>query len=298
MTSSMGATFAKQPDASVLVEGTNGKGTYTITLADRPDRALPRSGSSCWPTPSCPPADPAARPTATWSSRKSRPRRRPRPIRRSRCRVTFGRATADFARKDFRWAMPWIAATENRLGRRSAVRQGSRGHVRNARRRRSSRAARSSSSRINHQYDDVHTIGKFRIAVDRGQAAAQLSGRCRPTSPRFWPSPPSQRTDAQKAELAGYYRVARRRLGPPERSRGRRGRAAKEPPPDRRTRSGLGPDQQPVISVQSVVDCRLPGRTARIRACRQARPEAVGLDSGSAWIRERPSRAAGRESER
>ena len=65
MKSITAATFAKQPDQSVLVEGANGKRHVHGRAAHRCWRTSRRFDWNCWPIPSCPPGARAGRPTAT-----------------------------------------------------------------------------------------------------------------------------------------------------------------------------------------------------------------------------------------
>ncbi len=203
MTSSMGATFAKQPDQSVLVEGGKGKGTYTITVPTDlslvtairlellADAKLPAGGPGRAPNGNFVLSELKA--TAAQKADPSKP-----------TLLSFARATADFAQEGFSvnnavdgnpqtgWA---IAPRFNQNNtaifeiREDANLEG----------------GTTLTLTLDHQFEDDHLVGKFRVAV---------TGAKRPVNPPAAPPnivailivPAEQRSDTQKAELAAYYR--------------------------------------------------------------------------------------------
>ena len=60
--------------------------------------------------------------------------------------------------------------------------------------------------KMSHQFQNVWTLGRFRLSVDPGRQAGRPRA-CRRTSGPSWPSPPELRTEAQKNALLAYFRA-------------------------------------------------------------------------------------------
>ena len=203
MTSSMNATFAKQPDRSVLVEGPSAKGTYTlkfdtelatvtaIRLELLADAKLPSNGPGRGPNGNlvlselkvtgAPKADPA----------KVMP-------------LSLTRATADFSQEAF----PVVGAVDGNPATGWALSpQLGKNHtaIFDVKEDVNFPGGTSLTLVVDQQYDDLHTLGKFRISV---------TGSKRPANSQPLPAKiaeilalaPDARNDAQKTELAQYHR--------------------------------------------------------------------------------------------
>jgi hypothetical protein len=203
LSSSMGATFSKQPDGSVLVEGASAKGTYTVTLGTAlesvtavrlellADDKLPARG---------PGRAPNGNLVLSELTAEAAPKADPSKL----MKVALGRANADFSQegypasraidqkpntgwaiapqfgKDHRAVFEVLDDVEFKGGTRLVL-------------------------TLDQQHDDQHTIGKFRISATSA------------VRPLNYPKLPENivavlavasdaRSEVQKAELADYYR--------------------------------------------------------------------------------------------
>ena len=189
MKSSVDATFAKQADDSVLVEGANGKGTYTITLqTDLPtvtairletlaDDRLPSRG-------------PGRAPNGNSCSPSCSPRPRPRPIPSKASRAAAGPRQADFNQEgypvsyaiDGNPASGWAIAPQFGKDHDARVRSHARREVR--RRHHAGAHARPAVRRDAHDRQ-VPRVGHVSPhAAEHAQRAGQHRGH-------RWPLPPS-----------------------------------------------------------------------------------------------------------
>jgi hypothetical protein len=201
--SSMGATFAKQPDGAVLVEGPSKKGTYRVTLTTDlanitalrlellADAKLPAGGPGRAPNGNLVLTELKATAAAKGEPTKTTP-------------LSFGRATADFAQEGF----PITYAVDGRpktgwaihpqVGKDHAAILEIAGDVR-------FEGGTTLVLTLDHRYDDQHTIGKFRVSAT--SAKLPLNN---PTAPgdiaAILAVAAAARSDAQKAQLAAHYR--------------------------------------------------------------------------------------------
>ncbi len=203
MTASMGATFAKQPDQSLLVEGANGRGTFTVNLTTElsnvtairlevlADPMLPSSGPGRAGNGNLTLSEFRATAAATSDPTKTTP-------------LSFAGATADFSQDGF----PVTGAIDGNPQTAWAISpQVGKNHVATFEIKEDLNFAGGTALSIvlDHQYDEQHTIGRFRVSV---------TGAKRPLVPTTVPAKvleivaiaPEQRSDAQKAELANFYR--------------------------------------------------------------------------------------------
>lgn len=203
MKSSVGATFAKQPDQSVLVEGPNGRGTYTITLATDlaevtairlellADAKLPAGGPGRAPNGNLTLAELRATASSKTDPSKSMP-------------LSFAKAAADFSQEGFAVAgavdgnpaTHW--AIHPQIGKDHAGIFEIKEDVNFA-------GGTTLAVTLDHQYDDQHTIGKFRFAVT--SAKGPLEAQSTPENIRaILAVAPEARNDAQRAEVTNFYR--------------------------------------------------------------------------------------------
>jgi len=203
LTSSMNAAFAKQPDYSVLVEGANGKGTYTIKLATTlasvtgiqlellADAKLPSGGPGRAPNGNLvlsefkATAAPAAEPT------KAAP-------------LAFGRTAAGYSQEGY----PVASAIDNNPGTGWAIasEQGkNHAGVFELKEPVSNAGGSVLVITLDQQHDDTHTVGKFRIsATDSKQP---LNRATLPANiATIVGTPAGERSDAQRAELTTHLR--------------------------------------------------------------------------------------------
>ncbi len=203
MSSSFGATFVKQDDGSLLVEGPNGKGTYTVKLNTDLDHVtalklevladdrLPSRGPGRAPNGNFVLSELTG--TATSKAAPSDP-----------VKLSLGRGSADFEQGGYRISnvfdgrsnSGWAVAPE--LGKDHAAVFEVLDEVKFA-------GGITLALTMDHQFDELHTIGKFRVSAT--QAPLPLNS---PQAPENIVAiaviPESDRTDEQRAELANHYR--------------------------------------------------------------------------------------------
>ncbi len=202
MTSSMNATFAKQPDNSVLVEGPTARGSYTIKLATDladvtgirlellADAKLPSSG-------------PGRAPNGNVTLTEIKATAAPKDDPAKAIPLTFASATADFSQEGYAIA----GAIDGKPETHWAISpQTGKDHAGVFEIKEDLNLAGGCllTLTLDQQYDERHTMGKFRVAVTNAK---------RPLSPSTLPEKiapivalaPEARSDAQKAELAAYY---------------------------------------------------------------------------------------------
>jgi hypothetical protein len=201
--SSTGATFARQADGSVLVEGPSKVGTYRVTLATElasvtalrlellADARLPGGGPGRAPNGNLVLTELKATAAAKAEPAKTTP-------------LSFGRATADFAQEGF----PVSYAVDGRPKTGWAIHpQVGKDHA----------AVFEIAGNLNypggtqfvltldHRYEEQHTIGKFRVLATSAKLPLNT-----PNVPANIAAvlavAPEARSDAQKAELLAYYR--------------------------------------------------------------------------------------------
>jgi hypothetical protein len=201
--SSMGATFAKQDDKSLLVEGSKGKGTFTITLPTEltpvtavrlellADAKLPAGG-------------PGRAANGNLVLSEFRAAAAPKADPSKAANVAFARATADFNQE----GMPIANALDGNPGTGWAIsprfNQTTMG-IFELREPLAIEGGAVITLTIDQQYDDDHQLGRFRVSVTNAKGSIQPS-----TLPAnitaLVATKPEDRSDAQKAELAAYYR--------------------------------------------------------------------------------------------
>ncbi len=203
MKADTGATFARQPDQSVLVEGANGRGVYAITLPTDLERVtairlelladskLPAGGPGRAQNGNLVLSELRATAASKADPAKSTP-------------LTFSRATADFSQEGFPVAN---AVDGNPQSGWAIAPQFGKNHagIFEIKEDLNFAGGMTISLSLDHQYDDQHSVGKFRVAVTSAQ---------RPVNPSSLPAnvaeilaiAPDKRSDAQKAEVVGYYR--------------------------------------------------------------------------------------------
>jgi hypothetical protein len=202
--SSMGATFAVQPDHSVLVEGGRGKGNYTMTLNTDlneitglrlellADDRLPGKGPGRAVN-----GNLVLSEMRLKAAPKSDPSKKPTPI-------GFGRSSAEFAQEGFSvtgavdgkpntgWAIhPRVAQnTAGIFELREIVKFDGPAVL---------------TLVLDHQFDGDHLVGKFRVSVTSTKPPLNLE-TLPPNIAAILAVAAPQRNDAQKTELANYYR--------------------------------------------------------------------------------------------
>jgi len=201
--SSMNATLAKQADQSVLVEGANGKGTYTVTLPVPAgpltalrlellaDDKLPIRGPGRAANGNLVLAELKATLAPAADPAQTKP-------------LEFGRTMADFSQNgyavagavDGNPATGWAVAPE--FGKNHVA-------VFELKEPITLDAPATLVVTLDHQYDETHTIGKFRLAVSSSPTPAAA-----PSVPenvaRILAVKPAQRDAQQQAELAQFHR--------------------------------------------------------------------------------------------
>ncbi len=203
LSSTAAATFSKQPDQSVLVEGANGRGSYTITLGtDLPtvtairlellaDPKLPSGGPGRATNGNLTLSEIRATAASKADPSKSMP-------------LSFQRATADFSQENF----PVTNAIDGNPQTHWAIHpQVGKNHsgVFEIKEDLNCAGGTTLTLTLDQLYDDTHAIGRFRIAVTSAK---------RPIAPQSAPDKiieilavaPDKRTDAQKAEVASLHR--------------------------------------------------------------------------------------------
>jgi hypothetical protein len=200
--SSMKATLTRQPDHSVAVEGANGKGTYTITLnTDLPsvtairlellaDSKLPAGGPGR-----------AGNGNVVLSELKVTAAPKADPSQA--VPVTLARATADFEQSGY----PVANAIDGKAGSGWAVApQFGKDHfgIFEFTEPVKFEGGMALVVTLDHQHDDTHTIGKFRLAVTASPRPSKM-----PNLPdgiaEILALAPDSRSGEQQSALADYY---------------------------------------------------------------------------------------------
>ena len=203
MKSSMDATFSKEADAAVLVQGGSRKGTYTISwntdlanvtalrLEVLADDRLPSRG-------------PGRAPNGNFVLSELQGSAASKSDPSKTTKLSLGRATADFEQSGFpvsntldgRPNAGWAVAPQ--LGKDHAA-------VFEVLEPVTFEGGGTIELTLDHQFDDQHTIGKLRLSAT--QAPIPLSTPQAPENILAIAAIPSdQRDDAQRASLAAYYR--------------------------------------------------------------------------------------------
>jgi hypothetical protein len=201
--SSFGATFATQDDKSILVSGTKGKGSYTITLPSE----LAHFGAirlELLPDPSLPSGGPGRAVNGNLAISELRATAAPKSDPAKATNLAFAKATADFNQE----GLPVTNAIDGNPGTGWAIHpkvgQPTMGifELRDAP---SFEGGVLLTLVIDQQFDEEHQVGKFRVSVTDAKGPLQPS-----TLPANITAlvaiKPAERSDAQKAELAAYYR--------------------------------------------------------------------------------------------
>ncbi len=203
ITSSMGATFAKQADQSVLVEGPTARGTYTLRL-DTDLASVTAIRLELLADPKLPANGPGRAPNGNLVLSEFRAAAAPKAEPAKSMPLAFARATADFGQEGFPVAYAvdgnpasgW--ALSGGIGQNHAAIFEIKDDL-------NYQAGTHLIVTLDQQYDDQHTAGRFRVSVTSAR---------RPINPQTVPAPlaailalpADQRSDAQKAEVAAYYR--------------------------------------------------------------------------------------------
>ncbi len=198
-----GASFTKQPDHSVLVEGPNGKGTYTVTLAtDAPsvtgirlellaDPKLPSGGPGRAANGNLVLSEFKASAASKADASKS-------------MSLSVNRVTADFSQDGF----PVQGTVDGNPTTGWALSpQPGKDHVATFELKEDMKFDGGTvlTLVLDHQYDELHSIGKFRVSVttakrpiDRPPLPANVAAILAVAA--------DQRNDAQRAELTAHFR--------------------------------------------------------------------------------------------
>ena len=201
--SSMGATFAKQDDGSVLVTGANGKGQYIVSL-DTPVKNVTALRLEVLADDRLPGRGPGRAPNGNFVLTELTAEAASKADPASLKKLALGRGTADFEQNGF----PASYAIDQRPKTGWAI-SPEVGKEHWAVFEMLDDVSLDEQTRIvlklDQQFDDRHTIGKFRFSVTT--AARPLNYPKLPENiAAIVAIAADQRSDAQKAELAEYYR--------------------------------------------------------------------------------------------
>jgi hypothetical protein len=202
MTSTNGAKLTAEPDHAILVEGPNARGTYTvkavteltgvtgIRLEALTDPKLPNSGPGRAPNGNFVLSEFQVTAISVADPTKTAP-------------VMLANPTADFSQANY----PIAQAIDGSLGRGWAILpQTRKNHV-------ATFEAKHDPTHpggtllvftFNQQFDDQHTLGKFRLSLTTSRLPLQTNTP--PALAAIFATPKEQRTPAQRTELANYYR--------------------------------------------------------------------------------------------
>ena len=201
--SSMKATLAKQPDQSVLVEGANGKGTYTITL-NTDLSTITAIRLEVLTDPKLPGGGPGRAGNGNLVLGELKATVAPKADPSKAAPLAFSRASADFSQDQFQignaidgnpqsgWAIsPQTGKDHSALFEIKDPLKIDGGIA--------------LVVTLDHQFDDVHTVGKFRLAVTASPQPLNV-----PSLPaniaEILAIAPDSRSAEQKAALAAHYR--------------------------------------------------------------------------------------------
>ncbi|HEX3725661.1 MAG TPA: DUF1549 and DUF1553 domain-containing protein [Pirellulales bacterium] len=203
LTSSTGATFAKQADGSILVEGPKKRGTYTITLrSDLP--AVTALRVELLADPRLPANGPGRAPNGNLVLSELRATAAPTSDPSKAVPLAFARATADFGQEGFPVNNAVDGNPQSGWAVSGKIGQNVTG-IFEIREDLNLAGGTTLTLTFDQQYDDDHSIGKFRLS---------LTGAKRPIQALSLPAavaailavPADKRSDAQRNELAAYYR--------------------------------------------------------------------------------------------
>jgi hypothetical protein len=203
LSSSMGATFSKNPDGSVLVEGARARGTYTIALGT--DAAsLTAIRLELLPDPKLPAGGPGRADNGNLVLSEFRAVAASKADPSKSVPLSFAKAIADFSQDGFpitnaidgNPATGWAISPQ--IGKPDAGVFEIKEDV-------NFPGGLTLSLTLDHQYDDQHLVGKFRVAITSAK---------RPLNPQATPAKIAEvlavaaekRSAAQQAEIATYYR--------------------------------------------------------------------------------------------
>jgi len=201
--SNAGSSFAKQPDNAIFVEGANGRGSYALRL----NTALPKVTAirlELLADPRLPAGGPGRAPNGNLVLSELRAVANPKADPTKVVSLVFHGPMADFSQDGYPvanaidgnpgtgWALASNFGKDNAgvFPLREAV---------------AFDGGMTISLVLDHQFDEQHSIGKFRVSV---------TDSAQPLNPAKSPAniaaivaiAPDKRSDAQKAELAAYYR--------------------------------------------------------------------------------------------
>ncbi len=203
MSSSMNATFAKQPDNSVLVEGPTARGSYTIKLAtDVADVTGIRL--ELLADPKLPAGGPGRAPNGNVTLTEIKATAAPKDDPAKAIPLSFASATADFSQEGYAISNAIDGKPETHWAIHPQTGKDHAG-VFEIKEDLNLAGGCVLTLTLDQQYDDHHTIGKFRVAVTSAKQPLQPSTLPEKIAPIVAMSP-AARSDAQKAELAIYYR--------------------------------------------------------------------------------------------
>jgi len=201
--SSMNTTFTRQPDQSVLAEGANGRGTYSMTLTS-PMAHISALKLELLADPKLPTGGPGRAHNGNVVLSEIRVTAAPKGDPTKAASVAFAGTVADFSQAGYAVAgavdgnpqSGWAVSPEfgkNHFGI-FEIKDGVKhdGGI-------------TLVVTFDHQYDEVHTIGKFRISATASPKALQIQ-----TLPAGLPEilalPRDKRSPAQQTQLADYFR--------------------------------------------------------------------------------------------
>ncbi len=248
MQSSMNATFAKQADHSVLVEGSNGKGTYTVTL---PVPAGPLTGLrlELLADDKLPAHGPGRATNGNLVLSELKATIAPASDASQTKPVEFGANMADFSQEGYAVAgavdgnpgTGWAVAPE--FGKNHSA-------VFEFKEPLNLDAPSLLVVTLDHQYDETHTIGKFRFAVSASPSPAGASSLPENIA-QILAIKPEERGADLRAQVTEYHRSLDTQW---VRLRDAVTSAAEQQKNVRLTGAGscVGTDQQPCVPVQPI----------------------------------------------
>jgi hypothetical protein len=202
--SSFGAAFSPQSDRAILVEGGSGKGTYSAAFpSDAPSITALRV--ELLSDPKLPAGGPGRAPNGNLVLSELRATVAPKADPSKATPISFSRAVADFSQDGF----PVGNAVDNnpqtgwaispQIGKDHAAIFEIREDVKFD-------GGALLTLTLDQQYDEQHTIGKFRVSVTSAKRPLNLEAPPQRIA-ELLAVAPEQRSDAQRAELASHHRA-------------------------------------------------------------------------------------------
>lgn len=200
--SSMGSTFVKEADRAVRVEGTNSRGSYTVTLPSDQEN-ITAIRLEVLSDPSLPGKGPGRAVNGNLALTEFKGTFTPKADSSRAAPLAFARATADFSQE----GLPVTGAIDGNDKTHWAIHpQVGQDHwaIFELKDDLASPGGTILTFTLDHQLDDQHTIGKFRISVTSAHRPLNLQPLPQNIAALLAVAA-DQRSDAQKAELTAYY---------------------------------------------------------------------------------------------